>query len=182
VVVGAAAFGLVELASHSPRWSARLSLSSPSRTSVASAAWHTWSDHRLTGAGPGPIVFIWTTPGHQTLIDSYAHDEYLQLAAQEGVVGLIGLAALMVGVVAAVRRGWRSRPLPTLGRLDDTLVMQAGALAGLAAFAVHSGFDFLWHVPVVPLIAAVTVGLAAALPKPRKMFHPQPQRQTQEVS
>jgi hypothetical protein len=34
-------------------------------------------------------------------------------------------------------------------------------VAGVTAFAVHSGFDFVWQVPAIPLTVAVLVGLAA---------------------
>lgn len=59
-------------------------------------------------------------------------------------------AALIAGAVR--RRGWPAAHRPT------------AALAVLAAFGVHSAFDFLWHIPVLPLLAA-----AALVP-----VHPQP--------
>jgi hypothetical protein len=34
----------------------------------------------------------------------------------------------------------------------------AAGVAALVALAVHSSFDFLWHVPLIPLAAAVIVG------------------------
>jgi hypothetical protein len=45
-----------------------------------------------------------------------------------------------------------------------TGALQGGAVAALVAFAVHSGFDFLWHVPAAALMAAVVIGLTSALP------------------
>jgi 4-amino-4-deoxy-L-arabinose transferase-like glycosyltransferase len=39
-------------------------------------------------------------------------------------------------------------------------VLWAGAVAAAIAFAVHSGFDFLWQVPAIPLTVAALVGLA----------------------
>jgi len=40
-----------------------------------------------------------------------------------------------------------------------------GAAAGLGALGVHSAFDFLWHVPALPLAAALLIGLTIpALP------------------
>jgi hypothetical protein len=36
-----------------------------------------------------------------------------------------------------------------------------GATAALIALAIHSGFDFLWHLPVIPLCAGLFAGLAA---------------------
>jgi hypothetical protein len=32
-------------------------------------------------------------------------------------------------------------------------------VAGICAFAVHGAFDFVWHVPAIPLMAAALVGL-----------------------
>jgi hypothetical protein len=46
------------------------------------------------------------------------------------------------------------------------------AAAILAAFAAHSTFDFLWHIPVLPLLVT-----AAAVP-----LLDQPSRQEEEVT
>jgi O-antigen ligase len=102
------------------------------------------------------------------LFDRYAHDEYLQLAAEEGALGLLGLGALATGVVITARRGWRSEAR----RHPEWMALRAGAIAGLACFALQSGFDFLWHVPVVPMIAALGVGFAALIPPPDEMSQP----------
>jgi O-antigen ligase len=175
VVLGGAMAGAALLAAgHSSPWANRLSVASPDRGSLASVALHMWRTHLLSGVGPDHEVFIWMTPTHQELFDRYAHDEYLQLAVEEGAVGLLGLVALAAGVAAAVRRGRRF----DTRRDADLNALRAGALAGLVCFALQSGFDFLWHVPVVPMIAAVAVGLAVALPPPDEISQP---KQQQEV-
>jgi len=163
-VLALASFGLaLGLASHSRLWSGRLSLSSPDRASAASAALHLWRTHLVSGVGPGRAIFIWTAADHQVVYDRYAHDEYLQIAAEDGVVGLVGLALLGAGVAVTARRGWRSssRPLAGVEPDADLKALRAGVMAGLVCFALHSGFDFLWHLPVLPMIAAVAVGLVA---------------------
>jgi O-antigen ligase len=143
-------------------WSDRLSMSSPDRTSVESVALHTWLDHPLRGVGPGRALFIWTTADNRLVFARYAHNEYLQTAAEQGVLGLIGLGALCAGVGAIALRGWRSgsRPRRDEGPVADSTLLRAGAIAGLTCLALHSAFDFLWHVPLVPMIAAVAVGLS----------------------
>jgi O-antigen ligase len=117
----------------------------------------------VSGVGPGRAIFIWTAADHQVVYDRYAHDEYLQIAAEDGVVGLVGLALLGAGVAVTARRGWRSssRPLAGVEPDADLKALRAGVMAGLVCFALHSGFDFLWHLPVLPMIAAVAVGLVA---------------------
>jgi hypothetical protein len=39
--------------------------------------------------------------------------------------------------------------------------VSAGALAAVTALALHAGFDFVWHIPAIPLLAAALVGLAS---------------------
>jgi hypothetical protein len=36
----------------------------------------------------------------------------------------------------------------------------AGVGGAVACFAVHSAFDYLWHVPVLPVTLALLVGLS----------------------
>jgi O-antigen ligase len=194
LVAGAGAVG----ATHSRVWSGRVSASSTDRASLWSVAVKEWQAHPWTGVGPGRAVFVWTTADRGLLYDRYAHDEYLQTAVEEGALGLVGLAALAGAVAVTARRGWResayARADGDLDRdvdrdrdrdrdLDHLAALRAGAIAGLVCFALHSGFDFLWHVPVVPLVAAVAVGLAAPLPAAaQRRLHPAPPTtMTQEV-
>ncbi|WP_345426852.1 hypothetical protein, partial [Pseudonocardia xishanensis] len=63
---------------------------------------------------------------------------------------MFGRHALVVGTRRdGGPRSGRSLPLAAVG-----------ALAVLAALAVHSGLDFLWHIPAVPLLAVVSVVIA----------------------
>ena len=48
---------------------------------------------------------------------------------------------------------------------DNALV--AAVSAALAAAAVHAAFDFVWHVPVVPLLLAALLGLVTERPSAR---------------
>jgi hypothetical protein len=131
---------------------ARFNLASPDRTGETGAALRLIGQHPLAGVGPGRATLRWIGPGGGLRVDRYVHDEYLQVLTDLGVVG----AALLAIFMAAVGRLlWRARvdlPHPALW---------AGAVAGVTAFAVHSGFDFLWSVPAIPLTVAVFVGLAA---------------------
>jgi hypothetical protein len=165
----------VVLAGHSRLWSPRFGLSSPSRASLTSVAVGLWRSHFLAGVGPGRAVFIWTTADHRLVFDRYAHDEYLQLAVEQGVIGLAGLGVLGVGIAATIAQGWRSgsRARSRSGRQRDLTTLRAGAVAGLVCLALHSGFDFLWHVPAVLMIAALATGLAAPAPV-NELLNPPP--------
>ena len=127
----------------------RLTLGSADRVDEARAALRVGAAHPVTGAGPGRAVLSWREPDGTQLAAAYAHNEYLQTFAELGAVGLVLVLALLVFIGRAARRSLAGPPDPC----------RAGAVAGLAALAVHSGLDFLWRVPAIPLLAAVLVGL-----------------------
>ena len=106
----------------------------------------------LLGVGPARLDFTYVDHDGVPVRAWFTHNEYVQTAAETGVVGaglaVVGLAALAVGAL-------RRRAPPAAG---------PAALAVVAAFAVHSAFDFLWHVPVLPLLLAVSV--TTLLPAP----------------
>ena len=139
---------------------ARATVASQDRIDEAVATWRLASRRPVLGVGPGHFVLRYQAgDGRGPLLARYAHNEYLQTLA---VLGVVGLAVLLVGMAAtalAVVRSRRHRGGPAW----------AGVVAALAAFAVHSSMDFLWHLPALPLVAAVLVGLTVDQPshKPR---------------
>jgi hypothetical protein len=118
----------------------------------AQAAWGVISDHPLAGAGPGMAELRWTGRDGATGMLRYAHNEYLQVVAE---LGLVGAVAVVIVLVALAQLLWLCRCEG--GELG---ARWAGVVAGCCAFAVHSAFDFIWHIPAVPLLVAVLVGLA----------------------
>lgn len=144
-------------------WGERITLSSPSRTAERHAAVTLVRHHLLTGVGPGQALFVWTTPHHE-LQDHYAHDEYLQLAAEQGLIGVALLAGLIVAIIATARAGRRSNGRDLINR-----TMWSGAVVGLVYLAGHSALDWLWHIPAVTLVGAILIGFATPIPKPSTM-------------
>ena len=136
----------------SAEFGSRISIASSDRIQAARAALRLAERRPLTGAGPGQATLYWVGPDGRTLTVQYVHNEYLQVLAELGMVGLALLLALLAVVARMV---WRGRDLV------GTPATWAGVVAGLSALAVHSGLDFLWHLPAIPLTAAVLAGLAA---------------------
>jgi O-Antigen ligase len=127
----------------------RLTIASPDRAAAARAALQLAADRPLTGTGPGRAVLTWVQ--HDRRVTSrYVHNEYLQVLAELGFVGLALLVVLLGNLAWTVWRGRLHAPSTTIW---------AGAAAGLAALAGHSGLDFLWHLPAIPLAGAVLAGL-----------------------
>jgi hypothetical protein len=132
---------------------ARGNLASPDRAGALHAALQLVAQHPLTGTGPGNAHLRWEGQGHGTQLFAYVHNEYLQVAAELGLVGLALLAILLAAIALLL---WRA------GAAGSSGATSAGAVAAAAAFATHSAFDFVWHLPAIVLTVALLV--AAALP------------------
>ena len=130
---------------------ARGNLASPDRTGALHAALQLVAQHPLTGTGPGQADLRWRGHDHGSQLYTYVHNEYLQVTAE---LGLVGLALLVVLLVAITRLLWRTRPTGPAG------ATWAGVVAATAAFALHSGFDFVWHLPAIVLTVTLLVGVA----------------------
>ncbi|HJQ01004.1 MAG TPA: O-antigen ligase family protein [Jatrophihabitans sp.] len=127
---------------------ARLTVEDSERAASYRAALRLFDQHPLWGVGPDLRTLTWTS-NRGTSTYRYAHNEYLQVLAELGIVGGLLLAVLLV---LTFRRLYQAQ-------LSGTAI-SAGALAAAAALTVHAGFDFVWHIPAIPLLAAALVGLA----------------------
>jgi O-Antigen ligase len=117
------------------------------------SAWSALLRHPWWGAGPDPIFPARTASGAAG-IAYFTHNEPLEIALSLGVAGLLVATVL---VAASVRRFglWRER--------SWRLVLVAFLVAGLV--------DFVWHFPVLGLVAACVapaVGRAADEPPRRR--------------
>jgi hypothetical protein len=128
---------------------ARANLASPDRTGALQAALRLVAQHPLTGTGPGQADLRWKGHDHGTQLFAYVHNEYLQVTAELGLVGLLLLAILLATMGRLL---WRARPTGPSG------ATWAGVVAAAVAFAVHSGFDFVWHLPAIVLTVTLLVG------------------------
>lgn len=139
----------------SGRLASRFTLDSPDRWGSFQAAWDLFLRHPVTGAGPGIDQLVLARPTGGLSVYRFVHNEYLQVLAELGVLGVV----LVVGfLVLVMRRLWVDRL--AAGALG------IGGVAALAALAMHAGFDFVWHIPAVPLLGAAFVGVA--MPRPTR--------------
>lgn len=88
---------------------------------------------------------------------AWAHNEYLELAAENGVPALFVSLALLSWLIV---RLWRAR--------DPRAAFPALALGGAA---LHANIDFVLHFPIIPLSVAAFAGAAAAAPTPAGAPH-----------
>jgi O-antigen ligase len=127
------------------------------RSNIWRATWHLIKDHPLAGTGFGAFR-VAITKYHQAsgvMTPQEAHNEYLELPASGGLIGL----AIGVWCCAAFVRLTR-RALATTDRRQKAVV--AGALAAILSVAVHSLVDFGLHVTVNSLVFTVLLVLLNA--------------------
>jgi O-antigen ligase len=143
------------------------------RLDLWSSALSIFADHPLTGGGPGTWVqlkVLASPPGVPNPIFSQAHDMYVQAAAELGVVGLVALGVLLIAIgrrFAIARQLQRQRL-----RLEAIAV-----LGGLVAFAVEAVFDNAINLPaicmlLVAVVAWVEAGIPVAEPAPGRWPSP----------
>lgn len=107
----------------------------------------------MLGAGPGRARFFWVDASGHGYVARYAHNEYLQLLVELGVIGLAILMTLLTALIVTIGRGRAG--------MHTMAALWAGAAAAFAVLVVHSAFDFLWQLPILPLTGALLVGLSS---------------------
>lgn len=132
------------------------------RAKVAATCLAIWHDHPWIGTGFSTFPQVY--PRYQTFDSGQqwdeAHNEYAQLLAE---AGLLGLAAALAFIVIATASTRRARSFATGG----AAAVQSGALLGCAGFLFHASGDFLFHAPADSLAFFLCVALACGL-MPRK--------------
>jgi hypothetical protein len=131
--------------------SQRITADSADRADERGTALQVAEDHLVTGVGPGNVTLTWDVYYYVPVRLSvhYAHDEYLQMLVESGIVGLAITVAGIGAVLLATVRNARRAP---------SGLAAAGIVTALAMLAVHSATDFLWHVPLVPLTMSALIG------------------------
>jgi O-antigen ligase len=117
--------------------------------------------HPLLGSGLGtfPTVF----PRYRRYVDPYfanhAHDDYLELLLE---TGLLGFAAAVWFVVQLYRHGLRTA---SETQEPSQSLVSAAALAGCTGLLVHSFTDFNLHIPANAALFFVLCAVATASEK-----------------
>jgi O-antigen ligase len=131
------------------------------RTSTWRATWNLIKNRPLAGAGFGGY-WIAITKYHAAsgeITPQEAHNDYLELMASGGLIGLALALWFLIEFIRAARRNLKS---------DDGYMrpIRLGALASIVAVAIHSLVDFGLHIPVnaFVFVAIASLVLVSATP------------------
>ncbi|MFA4991646.1 MAG: O-antigen ligase family protein [Candidatus Omnitrophota bacterium] len=116
-------------------------------------------DNPLLGTGIGTFAhhFPRYRPEGLNLFANYAHNDYLQLASESGIVSLL---AWLYMLFVIIRKGIRTY---LLSESNFKKVVSLGISAGILSMAVHSMVDFNLRIPANAVLFTVLSGLLFSL-------------------
>jgi O-Antigen ligase len=120
------------------------------RSDLWRVAVHGFAAAPVHGRGAGMYQTIWDQKRPRFSYAVNAHSLYLQVMAELGIPGLLLLVVLVAVVLGGLARRARGRRRSLYGAL----------LAGGVVWALHTGVDWDWEMPVVTLGFFAAAGLA----------------------
>ena len=137
-----AIFGCIfALRTHNPSHHLLPAFSFKTRLHYWKETWAIIWAHPLTGVGLGNFDLPQSR---------YAHNSFLQLWAEAGLVGIVAFCWL---VAAILRNGWKRIHEPS----EKPLAL--GLMAGVCIFLVHNLMDFTFFLPAISFIGWAMLGL-----------------------
>jgi len=129
------------------------------RVAMDEDTWRIFRDHPWTGTGLGTLIAVY--PRYESFYNGtavdHAHNDFLELLADTGVVG--GLCgALFIGLL--FRRGFGNFQVAAGG---TARALVAGPLVACAGMLLHSLVDFNLHIPSNALIFLLLASFATAI-------------------
>src|SRR3989442_7731350 len=135
-----------------------LEVTQSKRASMRHGAWRIFVDHPILGTGLGTLQQVY--PPYETLYDgkivNHAHNDYLEVLAETGLLGGI-CCAWFLGVL------W-VQSLERLRQFNHSFsgALQLSGFLACSGFLVHSLVDFNLHIPANALLFFLMAHLATA--------------------
>ncbi len=135
------------------------------RVELWRGAWQLIIKRPILGSGPGTFGTEITQHQVGSVYSPYAHNTYLQMGAE---IGLVGLAAFITAMVIILVFAWkRFRDSRLEGQVADKgreisrdAWLRLGLIASLVGFLAHNFVDYTWYMPGVALTFWFIAGLA----------------------
>ena len=116
-----------------------------------------WWDHWLFGIGNGNFEYVFTryrVPALDGSVYDFAHNDHLQLLAEQGVIGLVLFYAVFGVCWFVMLKAYCKR-----GRSKSKQGVLLGIMIAVSAFFLHGFVDFNFHIPANALWFYALLGL-----------------------
>jgi O-antigen ligase len=137
---------------------ARTDVSGEDRFAVWQGTLSAFRDFPLFGSGLGTFQYVFRAyqPDGVTRYYDHAHNDYLELLLEAGVVGVLIAAVFFFFLFRIIMKaGWKGRDI----------YLGAGFFASITTIAFHSIIDFNLHIPSNAILFSLILGLAVATGK-----------------
>ena len=137
---------------------AQTSLATEQRDEVDIYAVPWVEDFWLTGAGAGSFIHVFPAYAETELggLYDHAHNDYLELLGELGVIGFVPLSAFVVlGFCQAVR-------MLKCPRHSQARAVGFGSCMGIISMGLHSGVDFNLQIPANAMLFLAVIAIAYA--------------------
>ncbi len=114
-------------------------------------------DYPVLGTGPGTFPYVYEKYLKKKIRDTYAHNEYLQLMSEWGMVSFLLILWMMIVIFKESIKCYLTAPSRTL----RSLVL--GIMGGLIAISIHCLVDFNFHFMANTFVAVVLTGMIMRL-------------------
>jgi O-antigen ligase len=130
------------------------------RVTMFRGTWHVFLDHPITGSGLGTLVAVYPRyeTGYDGKVVDHAHNDYVELLAETGILGGLCSAAFLWTLFSVARKNFEAEQ----GHFSRAL--HAGAITAAGGLLLHSFVDFNLHIPSNVLLFLLQCYLATSPP------------------
>lgn len=124
-------------------------------------------DHPITGTGWGTFTAqypAYRDPRENTTAGRYAHNDYIQLAAEGGIPALILMLGILAGFLLQLKRSMAMKHNPHA--LEAT-----GLLLAVLALFIHASLNFIFYFAFMNILAGLLAARAVQLIYPMGIGH-----------
>jgi len=115
-------------------------------------------DYTLTGSGAGTFQYLFPMyeTGSLSQVYDHAHNDYLELLEEQGIIGFALAASAIVSIWITIAKAFIRR------RDVYFRAMLFGSLAGTTSLLLHATVDFNFHIPANAAYFYVVMGMGLA--------------------
>jgi O-antigen ligase len=128
------------------------------RAAMFRGAFHVFLEHPIVGSGLGTLVTVYPRyeTGYDGRVVDHAHNDYVELLADTGILGGLCCAAFLWILFREARRNFEMEQ----GHFSRAL--HAGAITAVSGLLLHSFVDFNLHIPSNALLFLLQAYLASS--------------------